>query len=218
MKDTIRRLLTSIGFVERWLNQYSAKRLVRRLAQMDTYEFSQDYTSNRASLWEQHLSHYKAQPTHMLEIGSFEGKSSVWFLENILVHDDSTITCIDAFTRWRGEPRFDHNIRVSGFADKVTTIKEFSYQALPRLTPASFDIIYIDGSHHAANVLMDAVFSWFLLKDGGVIIFDDYEWQPDRPPQTRPQMAIDAFIKLQGTRLEILHQGYQVFVRKAPAA
>jgi len=39
-----------------------------------------------------------------------------------------------------------------------------------------FDYISIDGSHEAADVLSDAVLSWPLLKTGGLICFDDYEW------------------------------------------
>ena len=37
-----------------------------------------------------------------------------------------------------------------------------------------FDLIYIDGMHYSQNVLFDAVSSFKLAKEGGVIIFDDY--------------------------------------------
>ena len=36
------------------------------------------------------------------------------------------------------------------------------------------DLIYIDGSHLAKDVLSDAILSWKLLKPSGVMIFDDY--------------------------------------------
>ena len=39
-----------------------------------------------------------------------------------------------------------------------------------------FDLAYIDGSHMAADVYRDAALTWPLMKSGGVILFDDYEW------------------------------------------
>lgn len=59
----------------------------------------------------------------MLEIGSYEGRSAVWFLENILTHPTARIVCVDLFTRLPFELRFDHNIRISGAGDKVTKMK-----------------------------------------------------------------------------------------------
>ena len=37
---------------------------------------------------------------HILEIGSFEGRSTIWFLENLLKNSKSTITCIDPWTSY----------------------------------------------------------------------------------------------------------------------
>ena len=37
----------------------------------------------------------------------------------------------------------------------------------------------MDGSHHARDVLQDAVLAWGLLRPGGYMIFDDYEWVSD---------------------------------------
>ncbi len=33
----------------------------------------------------------------MVEIGSFEGRSTLWILENLLRHPDSRMHCIDTF-------------------------------------------------------------------------------------------------------------------------
>jgi predicted O-methyltransferase YrrM len=63
-----------------------------------------------------------------------------------------------------------------------------------------FDLIYIDGSHQAPDVLTDAVMSFQLLKVGGVMIFDDYLWSMDKPGfqdvLKMPKPAIDAFINI----------------------
>ena len=39
------------------------------------------------------------QETHVLEIGSWEGRSSAWLLEQLLTHPRSTLTAIDY---WQG--------------------------------------------------------------------------------------------------------------------
>ena len=49
--------------------------------------------------------------------------------------------------------------------------------------------------------------SWQLLEPGGVMIFDDYRWAPDKPPAERPQMAIDLFVGALGAACERLHEG-----------
>lgn len=41
----------------------------------------------------------------------------------------------------------------------------------------NYDILYVDGSHLAADVLTDAILGWGLVKVGGIIIFDDYDFQ-----------------------------------------
>ena len=71
---------------------------------------------------------------------------------------------------------------------------------MKKLVRNSYDIIYIDGNHEAANVLADLVLSWDLLKVGGIQILDDYLLHGPLDPkrhfleELRPQLAIDAFI------------------------
>lgn len=180
------------------------------------YVFTVDYLEGRIALWEQYLGELKGrQGVRFLEIGSYEGRSAVWFLDHILTDATASIVCLDIFTQHYGL-RFDHNICVSGAANKVTKIKGRSEEVLAGLPPTTFDFIYIDGSHHALNVLMDAVAGWRLLKPRGIMMFDDYLWQIDDPPATRPQMAIDLFLSGFEPELEILHHGEQVIVRKRP--
>ena len=78
----------------------------------------------------------------------------------------------------------------------------------------SYDIIYIDASHLARDVLDDAMNSWWLLKKNGIMIFDDYEWALDKPDVERPQTAIDAFLNVFKDKIEILHKQYQVIIKK----
>jgi predicted O-methyltransferase YrrM len=186
-----------------------------RLARTEDYSFTEDYVTHQGSTWSQQLASLRGRSgARILEVGSFEGRSAIWFLENVLTHPTATITCVDPFYHPGLEARFDHNIRVSGHAAKVTKIKAPSEAVLPKLDPASYDAIYVDGSHLAVHVMMDAALSWTLVKPGGVLIFDDYLWQRELPAWARPQLAIDLFLSMVATDAVILHKAYQVIVRK----
>ena len=51
------------------------------------------------------------------------------------------------------------------------------------VTCQKYDIIYIDGSHEARDVLEDAVLAYRLLKIGGLLIFDDCVHPPTSTEQ-----------------------------------
>jgi hypothetical protein len=105
-----------------------------------------------------------------------------------------------------------------------------SQEVLRKLPLNSFDIIYIDGSHIASDVLEDVVLSWRLLKTGGIIIFDDYHlvylnsfacaYQAGVMsgayfnPSFNPKVGIDAFLSAFEPKIKILHKEYQVIVEK----
>jgi len=164
----------------------------------------------------------------ILEIGSFEGRSTVWLAKNML-DDGGTISCIDT---WAGgeehkvlgmnmsivEARFDHNIAVLKEEHPNTTvykIKGRSANELANLAKWSkFDLIYVDGGHEARDCLSDAVMAWELLENGGVMILDDYGWQ-DRPVgPLHPKPAIDAFINFYYKERKVLFMNYQVALQK----
>jgi predicted O-methyltransferase YrrM len=186
-----------------------------RVAGKPGYVFTEHYAAQHTQYWLEYLSHLRDKPNvRFLEVGSFEGDSAIWFLENILTHPTATITCIDPFLRAGSEARFDHNVRVSACDSKLIKVKGRSESLMPAMEQGAYDAIYIDGNHDAVNVLMDAVAGWRLLKEGGIMIFDDYQWRPDRPPTARPQMAIDLFLGVMSSGLTLLHKDYQVIVRK----
>ncbi|HIK57419.1 MAG TPA: class I SAM-dependent methyltransferase [Synechococcales cyanobacterium M55_K2018_004] len=189
------------------------------------YQFTQDWFGRNIPLWKQHLQPLKDQEQlNALEIGSWEGRSACWLLENILTHPTARLTCVDSFEgneeyREMLEPgflesvesRFDFNIARAGAAEKVTKLVGKSAEVLRTLPLRNFDLIYIDGSHVACDVLSDAVLSWELLKVGGLLIFDDYDFGL-REYGTR--YAIDAFLNSFAKKLEGVHKSHQVIVRK----
>jgi predicted O-methyltransferase YrrM len=179
------------------------------------YCYSSDWFSPRIEDIAPFVEEFAHSPgLKILEIGSYEGRSAVWFLENLATHPQATLTCVDVWHRLARELYFDHNIAQTGSADKVHKIKGDSHEALQGLAGSSFSIVYIDGYHRAAHVLLDALLAWPLLLQGGLMLFDDYLWEPDLPPTARPQLAIDLFLELLGTDIELLFKGYMVIVRK----
>lgn len=179
------------------------------------YVFTEHYAAPHTERWLGHLNHLKdKQNVRFLEVGSFEGRSAIWFLENILTHPTATIMCIDPFRRAGSEARFDHNMRIADHGSKLIKVKGRSEVVMAGLEQGTYDAIYIDGSHAALNVLMDAVAGWHLLKPNGVMIFDDYRWGLERPVTARPQMAIDLFLDVMNSPLMLLHKEHQVIVRK----
>ncbi len=161
----------------------------------------------------------------MLEVGSFEGRSTVWFLQNLLTANDSRITCIDTFAGSEehliqrlqlDDLKARFLVNVSGYADKVEVMIGESGVVLRSIPPQEqYDIVYIDGSHRAPDVLEDAVLAWRLLKTNGMLIFDDYLWA-EMP--SRPGPAIDAFLDIFSDELEVVYKEYQIAVRKQAAS
>lgn len=170
----------------------------------------------------------------VLEVGSFEGRSAVWLLENLLTGPGAHLTCIDKFVlddEFREiidrmklvipqdldiEARFDHNIALAGGKKRVTKLKGSSGDILRTLPLSHFDLIYIDGSHTARNVLTDAVLCWDLLKQDGLMIFDDYRWNvfPEDSLKS-PAVAIDSFMRCFDGEFVTILMDYQVILRKS---
>jgi hypothetical protein len=60
--------------------------------------FLYDWFSNNIPLWSKVLRKFKGKPNLLfLEIGCFEGKATLWLLENILTHPTSKIVVVDTF-------------------------------------------------------------------------------------------------------------------------
>ena len=200
---------------------------------MINYKFTEDWFS--ADDLVQFLPLKTQEEIHFLEIGSFEGKSTVWFLENILLNEKSTITCIDPWTTYsQNNNSFDsynkvdsewnftdnkniflHNIYLSGFKNKVIIEQGFSNEILPKfiLDKKKYDIIFIDGNHTSPFVITDGIMSWYLLKEGGLMIFDDYLWS-DSNSTLSPKLAVDSFINCFRDYIEVIWSEYRLVIKK----
>lgn len=188
-----------------------------------SYVFTEDWFSHNAPNWTKWLSGIAGRPgARGLEIGSFQGRSAVWLLENVLTHPTSRLTCVDTFEgsveNTPGQKADLFNIferNLSPFSSRVDVFRGYS-QAFLRTLPReeTYDVVYIDGDHAATSVLEDAALAFPLLKVGGVVIFDDYEWALMPKPTDRPRIAIDAFLSVYADHVRVLAVEYQVAVQK----
>ena len=107
-----------------------------------------------------------------------------------------------------------HNIELSKKpTQSVYTFMGNSRDTIRRQTTL-FDFVYIDGSHQAPDVLMDACLTFRMLKTGGIMVFDDYLWKAVDGVLHQPKIAIDAFVNIFSDELDIVLLGYQLGVRK----
>jgi predicted O-methyltransferase YrrM len=178
------------------------------------YKFSTDWFHHAVEDWKRILAPLKGKPNlNYLEIGVFEGRSLLWMLENVLTDPTARATGIDIFP-WDTRQTLQANLEASGSAHKVTAITGPSWQEMRKLPIESFDIIYIDGSHLMPDVLSDAVQGWALLKQGGLMIFDDY-WVPHGlPEETNTVAAIDALITAHRNDVSVILRTGQVVLQK----
>lgn len=186
--------------------------------------FAEDWFSGKYAAWQPILVDLEGRTVEVLEIGSFEGLSACFLLWRL---PEAQLTCIDTFAGSAEnaaysvsvtglEQRFDRNVALFDAA-RVEKLVGESCRVLPELVAHGrrFDLVYVDGSHHALDVLVDASLAWRMLAPGGVIIFDDYKWAKlGTDPLLRPGTAIDAFLSVVEQHGEVLFRQRQVAVRK----
>lgn len=190
---------------------------------MNTPVFTCDWFSQNIPALTEVLAKFKGKPDiHALEIGCFEGRGTLWLLNNILTDSSCSIVCIDTFDGSAEHTHFgmdfssaySHFRQNTLYSKKIDLMVGRSCEEIRKIE-RRFDIAYVDGSHMATEVLTDMVLSWPLLKKGGIMFCDDYEWPgTDKIEQHMPKVAIDAFTTIFIEQLKFLYKGYSVAIEK----
>ena len=144
----------------------------------------------------------------MLELGPYEGRSTFWFLENILTGSGNKITLVDSYNQnceqyQKALKNFNENKKKYRGDTELFFNIQSSKQFL-KTTNESYDLVFIDASPVAKDRLMDAMLAWDRLKENGILIIDDYDRSPKMPLEFRPKFAIDTFITLFRNEMKIL--------------
>ncbi len=177
--------------------------------------------------WDKYLQPFNKKINTMIELGSYKGEATCKMLTHLATHPKSLVFAVDT---WEGSPEysttmsfqsiemeFDSNIEKTGKKHQLVKMKMTTEEALLKLNiekKYKFDIVFIDASHTAGDVLRDAILIWPLVNPDGVIIFDDYRWEKLNKEYFRPKLAIDSFISIFAHQLDVLALEYQAFIKK----
>jgi len=157
-----------------------------------------------------------------LEIGAYEGRNLTfmdWLLPNRL-----DVTVIDPWFNEEFNPdenyhavesRFHRNMARTRFK-ALTCKKTFSGAELPLMRAAGerFDLIYVDGSHAALEVLIDLCYCASLLEPGGMMILDDYWHDISDISGPGVKQAVDQFLAVFGRYFSVAAVYRQVVLIK----
>ena len=164
-----------------------------------TWSTRKEYMKNSLELA---IKNFNGDVFRVMEIGSWAGGSAVLWARLLKQSKvNGMVCCVDSWTPY-AEPEKDtgisketllqmkkyfkndriyklflHNIRTTGYADIIKTYKGTSAEILPTLRSASFNVVYIDGSHIYSQVIKDLKNSDRLVIDGGYLCGDDLEMQ-----------------------------------------
>ena len=92
----------------------------------ERFNFTADWFCHNEWNFIKYLAHLIDTPCRILEIGCYEGRATVWMLENIATHPDATIKCIDCVE----QASFRQNILAARSPEKVRLEIGFSRNLL----------------------------------------------------------------------------------------
>ncbi|KAI0761749.1 nucleotide-diphospho-sugar transferase [Irpex lacteus] len=147
-------------------------------ADTNGYAFTatQDWFTFNIDSWRALFPLVSSTKPRALEIGSWEGRSAV-FLLNEFSGDSGSITCIDHFDLFQTEAgrerhrKVHHNLQLTGKIFRV--MPSFS-------VPALMTLLREEMSKDAAEPGFDWIYLvWRLARQGAIIVFDDYHWNKE---------------------------------------
>ena len=168
------------------------------------------------------------QPRVIVEIGSFLGKSTVFYATSLeILGLDGTVTAIDPHTGDRQNlealgiselPSFDmfrSHLLATGVTERVRALVATSHDASDGWTDP-IDFLFIDGWHSYEAVIEDG-HDWIPhVTDNGVIVFDDATRYPD-VRRAIDDLAADGTIHLYGDAFGQAFAGRQPTTPKSVA-
>jgi predicted O-methyltransferase YrrM len=180
------------------------------------------FTASMADVWQHHFFSERARIREALEVGSYEGRSTLFIAS---LFPGARITCIDSFLgsdEHREKPDllsnleavFDQNIAECG--ERIVKQKGLSAAVLGRLQveQRSYDFCFIDAGHFHDDVYVDSALAWELLNVGGILVWDDYFWDGYQSYFKNVRAAVDRFLDVHTGEYKVLFSGEQVAVKK----
>lgn len=163
-------------------------------------------------IWEKILPTLKGKDNVCLEIGSLYGGSSVYILDNFCVTEKSHLYIMDI----NDNVFLENNLKPYKNVTKIIGESSHSFRTFnhQNLHKEFLDLVYIDGNHMSRYVLEDAINSFYFLKEGGIMIFDDFGGGHEQPKHLQVKTAVDSFVYSYDKHLELVYAGYQIIFKK----
>ena len=140
----------------------------QRMDLQEDYEFTSDWFSWNIDTWKRIFA-TRSPPSDVVEIGCYEGRATVWIIENLMTDRDGLLVAVDTWEEGpeddqKGmklvEARFDQNMRIITKRHPGARIDKRKGQSpiilsdlLARGARCKFDFIYVDGNHQTPDVL-----------------------------------------------------------------
>lgn len=103
------------------------------------------------------------------------------------------------------------------FQDKVTVLRDMSYEASLQVPDKSLDFVYIDGDHTAKGAMKDLLLWTPKVKCGGLVFGDDYSDNTQHGEEFDPTMvksAVKAYVEANNLDLHEVGANQFAFVMK----
>ena len=170
------------------------------------------YFIEHIPVWLEKLEPLKNKPNVCLEIGALYGVASVFILENFCKLPGSYLHIMDLNINKYIENNLSPYSNITYYKGlSEDSLRCFNHNGANK---EFLDLVYIDGNHMSKHVLEDAVNSFYYLKPGGYMIFDDVGWGLEDPIHCRPKTGVEAFLHAYSAYLDQIHSGWQVIVRR----
>lgn len=184
---------------------------------MQTVEYPNWFAITGQEPFERHLLQLAGQPgLRFLQVGVFTGDATVWLLDNVLTGERSSLIDVDT---WEGSKELAHEQFDWADVERVYDERTDRAQVGPlfkfKCTSADFfagesgefDFIYVDAAHDTDAAYTDALAAFQVLKVGGLLAFDDFNWGT-------VAHAVKTFASRYEKQLETLELGAQAWFRR----
>lgn len=226
--------ITPLSFVINFYKNYYKKKKINQNIDSKEYYLSSkfddpDWFFMKMPLFINYFKNRKDQIRDILEIGSWEGRSSVFFLN---FFKKSKLHCVDTWLgsieQFKGtqsienehnknkmskvEENFDYNLKL--FTErykknKITSDEYFNKNSF------FYDLIFIDGLHYFDQVIRDAENSVNFLKQNSYLLFDDYTYRWSGYKSGKNVLnAVNHFLTIYKDQFEIIYISEQVLLKK----
>ena len=213
----IPKIIFSNCFIEK--NRADTINNKKKLYYNAKYKFSYgDWFSNNITIWEKFVIN-KIYRINYLEIGSFEGRSTIFIGE---LKNTNSITAVDT---WEGSNEHSNStsfIKVfENFKININILNKSNIKFFKTTSDNFFkdnknvyNLIYIDGFHEYTQIKKDFVNSLNCIEKNGYIICDDFLWFFYQDLNKNPIKAILECYNEYKKELSVEFIDYQIIFKK----